>query len=190
MHNNDTKNNLKEAFWTIYSTTPIERIRVKDITDRAGYNRGTFYIYFSDVYNVLETIENEILDDMKARSDSHSWHRENAEEAINKILEFFKNYEKYLVVLLGENGDSHFVETFKSRISKIIFPILIKGTEYDSVEVGYLTEFFSAGLVGMIKKWLEDNNGVSEDDLLRTAFVFAGVIANTEFRRSFYESSL
>ncbi len=187
MQNNDTMNNLKEAFWYLYSKTPIEKIRVKDITDKAGYNRGTFYIYFSDVYNVLETIENGIFEDMGKSPGSDE--RMNTEEIINSILEFFKKHEKYLVVLLGENGDSSFAAKFKEKISSIIFPFLIKETEYDSVEVGCLTEFFSSGLLGIIKKWLEDNNGVSEDSLLKIVYVFAGVIENTEFRRKFYENN-
>ena len=45
-----TKENLVEAFWTLYKDKPLEKITVKEITDKAGYNRGTFYSYFKDTY--------------------------------------------------------------------------------------------------------------------------------------------
>ena len=48
-----TKQNLIEAFWSLYCEQRIEKITVKDITNKAGYNRGTFYEYFTDVYAVL-----------------------------------------------------------------------------------------------------------------------------------------
>lgn len=39
----------------------IEKITVKEITNRAGYNRGTFYEYFTDVYDVLDVIANSLI---------------------------------------------------------------------------------------------------------------------------------
>ena len=45
-----TRANLREAFWNLYAERPIERISVREITDRAGYNRATFYLYYHDVY--------------------------------------------------------------------------------------------------------------------------------------------
>ena len=41
-----TKDNLRSAFWTLYSSKPIDKITIKEITDLAGYNRGTFYLYY------------------------------------------------------------------------------------------------------------------------------------------------
>lgn len=37
-----TKDKLRSAFWTLYSSKPIDKITIKEITDLAGYNRGTF----------------------------------------------------------------------------------------------------------------------------------------------------
>ncbi len=37
---------------------PIEKISIRELTDTAGYNRTTFYNYFSDIYDVLDYIEN------------------------------------------------------------------------------------------------------------------------------------
>ena len=56
-----TKQNLIDAFWTLYCEKRIEKITVKEITQKAGYNRGTFYEYFIDVYDVLEQIETSII---------------------------------------------------------------------------------------------------------------------------------
>ena len=37
-----TKQNLIDAFWALYCEQRIEKITVKEITNKAGYNRGTF----------------------------------------------------------------------------------------------------------------------------------------------------
>ncbi len=56
-----TRANLREAFWDLYAERPIERISVREITDRAGYNRATFYLYYHDVYELLNEIESTVL---------------------------------------------------------------------------------------------------------------------------------
>ena len=56
-----TKKNLTDAFWKQYLEKPIEKITVRDIAATAGYSRATFYEYFTDVYAVLEYIENDLL---------------------------------------------------------------------------------------------------------------------------------
>ena len=38
-----TKQNFVDAFWELYKKYSIEKITVKQITDKAGYNRATFY---------------------------------------------------------------------------------------------------------------------------------------------------
>ncbi len=59
-----TRANLRAAFWSLYQEKPTSKITVREITDRAGYNRATFYLYYRDVYDLFEQIEQEILDDV------------------------------------------------------------------------------------------------------------------------------
>ena len=56
-----TKQDLIDAFWALYCQKRIDKITVKEITQKAGYNRSTFYEYFIDIYDVLEQIETAII---------------------------------------------------------------------------------------------------------------------------------
>lgn len=56
-----TVNRLKEAFWKLYETKPIEKISVRQITELAGYNHATFYLYFSSVRDVRDQIEDDLI---------------------------------------------------------------------------------------------------------------------------------
>ena len=60
-----TKRNLRTAFWSLYAQKPLEKISVREITALAGYNRGTFYLYYQDVYDLLNQIEDELLDELQ-----------------------------------------------------------------------------------------------------------------------------
>ena len=52
-----TKQNFMKAFMDLNRHTPIEKITVKSLSDKAGYNRATFYNYFADVYDLYESVE-------------------------------------------------------------------------------------------------------------------------------------
>ena len=46
-----TRANLTRAFWELFLEKPVEKITVREIAERAGYNRATFYLYYRDVYD-------------------------------------------------------------------------------------------------------------------------------------------
>ena len=49
-----TKQIFVDVFCKLYTQKPFEKILVQEITNKAGYNRSTFYEYFSDMYDLLK----------------------------------------------------------------------------------------------------------------------------------------
>ena len=62
----ETKQNLIDAYWYLYTANIPSKITVKMITDRAGYNRGTFYAYFLDIEDLHNQIEDSLLPSVKS----------------------------------------------------------------------------------------------------------------------------
>jgi len=56
---------LKEALLTCLAERPINRITVKEVCEAAGINRATFYTHFTDCFDLLEAIENDLLCDFE-----------------------------------------------------------------------------------------------------------------------------
>ncbi|MDE7314289.1 MAG: TetR/AcrR family transcriptional regulator [Mucispirillum sp.] len=56
---------LKDAFWQLYSEKDINIIKIVEITDLAGYNRGVFYSYYKNIYELFDTIEREMMLEIK-----------------------------------------------------------------------------------------------------------------------------
>ena len=111
-----TKNNLRIAFWSLYAQKPIEKISIKEITELAGYNRGTFYLYYNDVYDLLHQIEEEILgkitdvlNDSLEKNDTF-----DLSGQMGILLDLMQTYETYAAVLLSDHGDPHFATRLKA----------------------------------------------------------------------------
>lgn len=153
-----TKQNLREAFFSIYKEKRIDKISIKEITDKGGYNRGTFYLYYKDVYDILEQIEGELLDSLDDVSEAMIRFVINPDEYLedyNQFLEYFKVNNEYISVLLGENGDAYFQSKYKNMLKAHIRKhINMDNSEYSEETIDFSLEFFISGLLGLILYYL------------------------------------
>ena len=56
-----TKMVLKKALLELMQSKPINKITVKEVCARAELNRATFYAHFSDCFDLLKSIEEELF---------------------------------------------------------------------------------------------------------------------------------
>ena len=56
-----TKQSIYNAFIDLRSKMPLEKITVKDLCSQAQINKSTFYVYYKDIYDLSDQIENEIV---------------------------------------------------------------------------------------------------------------------------------
>lgn len=56
---------INHQFFMICRMIFFEKISVQEIANKSGYNRSTFYQYFPDIYELLDSVENELLNDIK-----------------------------------------------------------------------------------------------------------------------------
>ncbi len=142
-----TRKNLMNAFWQLYGEKRIEKITVKEITTKAGYNRGTFYEYFTDVYDVLEQIEASVLPNL-AKHKNIMVDR-NTQLPIKHLIEVYSRNKEYFVVLLGKNGDPAFQEKIKNVYKALVRPYLQSlGTDDFTLECAL--EFALSAFIGVL----------------------------------------
>lgn len=51
-----TRRALAESVTELLNEKPLDKIKIKDITDRCGVTRNTFYYHFQDIYDLLSWI--------------------------------------------------------------------------------------------------------------------------------------
>ena len=66
-----TQKLLKESLVELMSQKAFKDITIKDITELADLNRGTFYLHYSDTYALLMSMENDVLDDFQEMIDNY-----------------------------------------------------------------------------------------------------------------------
>lgn len=81
---NFTRKAIRDSFVKLLNEKPLSQITVRDIVDDCGVNRNTFYYYFEDIPQLLETIVNEDVDRIIREYPK----LESAEECLTAIISF------------------------------------------------------------------------------------------------------
>jgi AcrR family transcriptional regulator len=158
-----TRENLIAAFWKIYCIKRIEKISVKEITTLAGYNRGTFYEYFADVYDVLQQLENSLLPTLDKLPPTTS---ASEAEQVSAVFKMYEKNSKYYVVLLGDNGDPAFQSKIKNCIKPMLMQICGEKSDLPLAELDYALEYMLSALLGVLGYWYRQEKPLPPERLI------------------------
>ncbi len=113
----ETKERFKKAFFALYAEKKIEKITIKEVAELAGFNRGTFYLYYKSIYDLLQKSEQELLDDFAKMVDFNvKFYFGLIDAPDESMLSNSIEHTEYIRILNSENGDPR----FKSRMKNII----------------------------------------------------------------------
>ena len=155
-----TKEAFATSFCVLYTKKPIDKITVKEITTLAGYNRSTFYQYFTDVYNLLECVENSLLEEMKISLTADNGTLFTPD--LNKLIEFFSEKEVYLKALFSDYGSIHFISRIKQEL-----PLNSLQDTFPNAGnlMPYLIEFHLSTSLSLFRIWLKNKKDMPPNEL-------------------------
>lgn len=137
----------------------IKEITVRELTELADINRGTFYLHYRDVFDMLEKLENEILEKFEAVINNHSLEEimEQPRLIFTDLFEFVEDNADMCRVLLGDNGDQAFLEKLTSKIkTKAAYGWLNAYSGGDEEMFEYYCAYVFSGCIGVIRQWTSD----------------------------------
>lgn len=59
-----TKALLRHGLAQLMSEKSVNEVTVKELVDLVDINRSTFYLHYTDIYNMLESVEDELFDEI------------------------------------------------------------------------------------------------------------------------------
>ncbi len=104
---------LQNAMLALLRQKPIQALTVKELCEQAGVNRGTFYLHYLDIYDLLEKMEDALLAELRELLAGASVLGPPSQSSGSFIPALFRLFEKnreMCAILLGEHGDKNFVQ--------------------------------------------------------------------------------
>ena len=146
---------LQQSLIRLMAEKEIKDITVKELTDLADITRGTFYLHYSDIYDILRSMEHEMFvefNEILNRSLSPDKKGAAPESLLTDIFSLLERHRDMAKVMMGPHGDYAFVNHLKDLVKERIYRDLAQkksGCEYD-----YAEAFAVSGCVGVVETWL------------------------------------
>ena len=158
-----TKKLLTTALTQLMQEKQISEITVRELTELADMNRGTFYLYYKDIYDMLEKIEDsmfEALDRIIDLEKNESVDRQT-KSILLKLFQFIEENKEMCRVLLSPNGDMSFLHRLNGvmREKCLRFFRAAEAESWDG-DFDYHYNFLMFGTAGLIRAWV--NRGCAE----------------------------
>ena len=162
-----TRRQLREALTELLKTKSVQDITVCELADKVEISRGTFYLHYKNVFDMLETIEQEMLDELAAAiKDTPIGTRERPFAMLLPCYRFFAEQAELITVLMGPHGDRGFFHRAATIIKarsladwKILYP------ELTPQETEYLFSFIFGGSLHMLEVWITDGQKDSPEKM-------------------------
>ena len=156
---------MDEALLILLEKKEFEFITVKEICEKAGVNRSTFYLHYESMEDLLiETIEmitkrfyqtfnNEILDINNLNKDELFLIND---KYLIPYLNFIKE-NKQIYKLIHKKPELFNTKESFYKLYNDIFSKILDKYQVETNEQEYIFSFFSFGLVSIIQIWIENN---------------------------------
>lgn len=168
-----SKSLLRQAFTGLLAQKPLSRITVKELCQKAGVNRSTFYAHYADVYDLLWKIEADMLESfqdalsplLKTEGDLPS-----PLQVTTQIYRCLKENADVCTVTLGENGD----KDFALKLLTLGREVCLKGysrqfPEATTQQLEYFYAFASGGHMELLRRWMAQGMQVPPEEIAQLA---------------------
>ncbi len=151
-----TKKLLTQALTQLLQEKQINEITVKELTDLADMNRGTFYLYYKDIFDMLEKIEDGLFEALEEIVFLHE-HDDVSQQTKPILLDLFRFIEdnqEMCRVLLSPHGDMNFLHRLNEVVREKCLQMWPNKEDKNDATFEYHYSFVVYGCVGVFRAWL------------------------------------
>lgn len=155
-----TKKLIRKGLMELAQEKSIDKISVKELTDRIDINRGTFYLHYSDIDGLVQCIQNEVCDSFRQiMSDVNSERmRQEPVEIFFEVCNFIKQNSDVCSVLLVADRTSVFAAETGRLLGEKCYEIVSEAyPDLSAEKYDLICEYFKYGGIGIIRSWLNSH---------------------------------
>lgn len=150
-----SKRMLKDALLSLLKEKRLMDVTVKELCERSGINRSTFYRHYDNVSDLLDEVIDDIVNLLVSTSNSSLNDPGNTLSYLSNTLLFFRDHDEYDPLISSENFT---MDILGRKIEEeMINSLPIKSSRHQR----YLIRYLMNGSYGIIKSWIM--NGRKED---------------------------
>ena len=158
---------LSDSFKELVLEKPVEKITIKQITDRAGVIRVTFYNHFQDKYELLEWIcREEVVSPAKILL-QNSMQR----EAVTFIFTALLKNKGFYGHVSHTTGQNSFESIMRGLIAESIMEYfqsneIRKSGRYSWITPKWVADYYAYNFTFVLMSWIEKDMTIAPEDMV------------------------
>ncbi len=171
-----TQQQLKEALFDLAAHKTTDMITVKELTDHAGLNRGTFYLHYQGIDEFFEQLKEEVLDEYYgiikklayATSDREPFKEPPA--GFVRPFEYICEHQRFFTLFMGSAKDGDFAQRLTELLKEQFQYSYLAQNQHKElhgipVKQLYLFAYMASAYVGCIQFWIQRGFDVSPSEM-------------------------
>lgn len=174
--NTRTRALIRDTFIESIAERGFDKVTIRQVVEKAGINRGTFYLHYSDKYELIAHIQSELLEGFRevlvVGIDFEDTYRHHFEKKpypqFTAIFAYFVRHAELFELLSGTKGEAGFPAKLKKTVVQSFHRKLDNSrvfARHPSVPADYFTAYTASLLLGIMEAWLEREPRESAEEL-------------------------
>ena len=160
-----SKKVIIDAFLILLQEKNVNKITVTDICKKADINRGTFYSYYNDPFDLMRSIEEELIEKMMCAINISG--HESLQTMLNGIFNLILENKELCKIIFNEKNGSHVLNsTLNSAYEKTIEEQKKRFPKANETQLEYYFTYITGGTIEIIRKWINEDMKIPSEEVI------------------------
>jgi len=162
-----TQQVLGKSLLSLLESKPLGKVTVKELCEKAGVNRATFYAHFADIYDLMDVMKHEL--EHRVLEHMETWVSDPGRDKRASLTEYLRfardNAFLYLLMRAEEGPDSLKAHTWEVVKRHQLGLLSVSAPQVPANQREFLLVYRTYGITHVIDEWLKQDTPISAHEL-------------------------
>ncbi len=137
-----TQRSIVNAFLALRSEKPLEKITIRELSEKAVIHKATFYLHYHDIYDLSESLEKEVIDDVLHGLSDPAMLLTDARRFNEELYCLLMANESLLSILFSGSRAGMLASRMETRLKEYIFS---RHEDWNTLEINVVLTYLIQG---------------------------------------------
>ena len=134
-----TRRSITNAFLSLRSKKPLEKITIKELCEQAEISKATFYLHYRDIYDLSDLLQLNVIRDILHHVEDPADMVYNPRKSSKEMIDGFYANRGMVTILFSGSQFSRLPEKIEQEIKAVLFEKFpdLKNDTYANVRITY-----------------------------------------------------
>ena len=164
-----TRKKLRIGLATLLQQKPLSEITIRELSEISGVNRGTFYLHFTGIADMVESFHQESTTELCAICDRYTLEDLSVypKPFFVELMSYLNDNEDVCMSLFCRNDNYAFLENMVHYMVDYFFSRVPDSTMIDRKSSRYALQFLIAGVGSVLTHWHRNGKVETPEQMAR-----------------------